>query len=378
MAVITLSNDDALIIGTEAKARLQYGSADSDAGAVLLDFAPGDTVGVPAFVAGVRIYNRDLGMFDGLTQPFSGVVDLAATSYVGFHHSAAATPVIRLRSGASGTVRSHALPDVASDTFVMLAAVQTLTNKALTAPTISTSLVITGTAAATLAVGRQGATYPVFNIDAATANVVTGLKLTGAAAGSGMAVAVTSSSSNESLTLDAKGTGNIVMQTVATGKVGVGTASPQALLHVAGQINFARGSQIVAYDAVNVIQRNIVSWNGTPDQIDFVSGGTAMTFGGTGSAPALYITAAQLVGMGNNAPGTHRLRVSGTTSLEGAVTIVGAGLTHASATLLTTTVALTNGAAAQVGTLTNAPTAGNPTKWIPVNDNDTIRYIPAW
>lgn len=48
------------------------------------------------------------------------------------------------------------------------------------------------------------------------------------------------------------------------------------------------------------------------------------------------------------------------------------------ATFLTTSVALTNGAAASVGTLTNAPAAGNPTKWIGINDNGTTRYIPAW
>jgi hypothetical protein len=39
---------------------------------------------------------------------------------------------------------------------------------------------------------------------------------------------------------------------------------------------------------------------------------------------------------------------------------------------------LPNNAAAQLGTLTNAPTAGNPTKWIPINDNGTIRNIPCW
>jgi hypothetical protein len=38
----------------------------------------------------------------------------------------------------------------------------------------------------------------------------------------------------------------------------------------------------------------------------------------------------------------------------------------------------TNGAAAASGTLTNAPAAGNPTKWIPIDDNGTTRYIPAW
>jgi hypothetical protein len=52
--------------------------------------------------------------------------------------------------------------------------------------------------------------------------------------------------------------------------------------------------------------------------------------------------------------------------------------TFANATFHTTTVALTNGAAAQAATLTNGPTAGNPTKWIPINDAGTTRYIPAW
>jgi len=48
------------------------------------------------------------------------------------------------------------------------------------------------------------------------------------------------------------------------------------------------------------------------------------------------------------------------------------------ATLISTNTALTNGAAAALGTLTNAPAAGNPTKWVAINDNGTIRYIPTW
>lgn len=55
-----------------------------------------------------------------------------------------------------------------------------------------------------------------------------------------------------------------------------------------------------------------------------------------------------------------------------------AGVTVGSATLLTTSVALTNGAGSSAGTLTNAPAVGNPTKWMPVNDNGTTRYVPAW
>lgn len=48
------------------------------------------------------------------------------------------------------------------------------------------------------------------------------------------------------------------------------------------------------------------------------------------------------------------------------------------ATLIGSSVALTNNAGAQAATLTNGPTAGNPTKWFPISDNGTLRYVPAW
>lgn len=46
--------------------------------------------------------------------------------------------------------------------------------------------------------------------------------------------------------------------------------------------------------------------------------------------------------------------------------------------LARTTAALTNAAGAANGTLTNAPAAGNPTKWIQIDDNGTTLRIPAW
>ena len=58
-------------------------------------------------------------------------------------------------------------------------------------------------------------------------------------------------------------------------------------------------------------------------------------------------------------------------ALTGDIT-TGTGILHK------TSANLTNGAAAAAGTLLNAPAAGNPTKWIPINDNGTIRYIPCW
>lgn len=38
----------------------------------------------------------------------------------------------------------------------------------------------------------------------------------------------------------------------------------------------------------------------------------------------------------------------------------------------------TSGAGASVGTLTNAPAAGDPNFWLPITINGTIRFVPAW
>jgi len=37
-----------------------------------------------------------------------------------------------------------------------------------------------------------------------------------------------------------------------------------------------------------------------------------------------------------------------------------------------------NAAAAATATMTNAPTAGNPTKWVSFDDNGTTRFFPVW
>ena len=76
-------------------------------------------------------------------------------------------------------------------------------------------------------------------------------------------------------------------------------------------------------------------------------------------------------------------RFTGGGSLGLAIDCLGNGVidgtfSFASSSLPATTISFTNGAAAATGTLTNAPVSGNPTKWIPINDNGTTRYIPAW
>ena len=60
------------------------------------------------------------------------------------------------------------------------------------------------------------------------------------------------------------------------------------------------------------------------------------------------------------------------------VVLTGDVTTGSAAQFHKTSVALTDGAGVGAGTLLTAPAAGNPTKWIGIDDNGTIRYIPAW
>lgn len=52
--------------------------------------------------------------------------------------------------------------------------------------------------------------------------------------------------------------------------------------------------------------------------------------------------------------------------------------TNNAAALIKTNTTLTDQSGAQAGTLANAPSAGNPSKWIAINDNGTTRKIPTW
>jgi hypothetical protein len=131
------------------------------------------------------------------------------------------------------------------------------------------------------------------------------------------------------------------------------------------------------------------SYNGTK-LLDFGSELLAITGGlsvtkqitstlATGTAPLVVasttnvanLNASSLGGATFAAPGP----IGGGTPDAGTFTSI---TTSGGATFHTTNTALTNGAAAAVGTLLNAPAAGNPTKWIGINDNGTTRYIPAW
>lgn len=64
------------------------------------------------------------------------------------------------------------------------------------------------------------------------------------------------------------------------------------------------------------------------------------------------------------------------------VTVAGgsiiASLTNNTGSLIDSATTLTDGAGVALGTLTNAPSAGNPAKWATIDDNGTTRYLPLW
>lgn len=110
--------------------------------------------------------------------------------------------------------------------------------------------------------------------------------------------------------------------------------------------------------------------NGTSKFILQYSGGNTLLSGLTGST----------IIQSNNAT-TLTLDSGQSATFANNVTLAGTALfTKPGGTipLVTTNTAITDGAGVAAGTLLNSPTAGNPTKWVRINDNGTVRYIPAW
>jgi len=72
---------------------------------------------------------------------------------------------------------------------------------------------ITSSSATAFQVGPNGATNPVFDIDASVTSQVSGLKVQGRAAGNsaGVVISVTSSGTNENMTFTPKGTGTVAL-----------------------------------------------------------------------------------------------------------------------------------------------------------------------
>jgi hypothetical protein len=173
-----------------------------------------------------------------------------------------------------------------------------------------------------------------------------------------------------------------------SGNVGIGTTSPSSL-SAGGTFTVLNVHKTSGYGILTL----------TTDATTDASNVGQVLFGSTGSSGhkiSAAITSTLRAASGTNSIGDLQFYTNNAALVTVRMTIdkdgkVGIGTTNPSSTLdvnggleisdtkiMQTNTNFSNGAAAALGTLTNAPAAGNPTKWIPINDNGTTRYIPAW
>lgn len=185
---------------------------------------------------------------------------------------------------------------------------------------------ITSAAAAALAVGPNGATNPALQVDASTGSAATGVKVTGAAAAGGVAVAVISSGTNESLTVDAKGSGTVTINGTATGAI--------ALARATGVTGALTGTSTSASALA-------IGANGATNPVLQVDANTASVATGiklTGAAAAAGAALA-VISSGTNENLTIDAKGSGTVTINGTAT---GGITLTRAVTASSTIAGAN------------------------------------
>ena len=173
---------------------------------------PSGTVGATTFTGNVGVSSATLVVTDNVNN----------TLAVG--PNGATNPCLDVDCSVGSAATGLSIQGQASGSGVKLTVITSGTNEdLLVLPAGSGAVKITSTGAAGLTVGPNGATNPTFQVVCNVSSEATGLKVTGAAAASGLALAVISSGTNENLTLDAKGSGTISLGSVSTGNVLVGS-----------------------------------------------------------------------------------------------------------------------------------------------------------
>lgn len=152
---------------------------------------------------------------------------------------------------------------------------------------------IKSTSASSLVVGANGATTPAFQVDSSTASQVTGFSVTGAATGGTVALAVIQTSGNANLTLDAKGSGTIVIGSVSTGAITLTRATTvTGALTTTGGITPVTKPQVVytvggapiaaATGTDNACAANTVTWSAIYFPVNMTVTGLAFLIGSVG------------------------------------------------------------------------------------------------
>jgi hypothetical protein len=219
----------------------------------------------------------------------------------------------------------------------------------------SAAHIITSTSATALTAGPNGTTNPSFNVDASTASAATGLNVKSAAAAGGLAVSVISSGTNESLTIDAKGSGTVTINGTATGAISLArtttvTSSAASALAVgpsgatnpvlqidASTASAATGVKITGAAAAGGVAIAAIS-SGTNENLTIdAKGSGTITLGGVSTGAitltrATTISAALTYGgvtLNNAVTGTGNMVLSASPTFSG--TIGGTGVVPAAA-----------------------------------------------
>lgn len=197
----------------------------------------------------------------------------------------------------------------------------------------SVASVITSSSANALTAGRQGTTNPALNVDASASTSVTGLNIAAAAAAGGLALTVTSSGTDESATVDAKGAGTLTFNGTATGNVIMGRQTTFNNGIISGASTFPIAGQAGASSA---------------------GGSIAMTSGagnGSGNAGGAWSATGGAAGSGNAAGGAVSMTggAGAGSSAGGAASVVG-GASAASSSGNGGAVSITGGALGTSGT----------------------------
>jgi hypothetical protein len=196
-----------------------------------------------------------------------------------------------------------------------------------TSPVFLNSVNIQGALANTFTVGLNGATNPAFTVDTSTASSATGFHVKSAAAGGGVAIKAASSGTNESLIIDAKGSGNVSIATTSTGVVYINEV---ATVVSAGSQAFTVGANGQTNPALTVDASTVSSATGVSIKSAAAAGGVAIATTSSGTNENLTIDAKGSGTITLGGTSTGAIALSRSTGITGAGTI-----TSASASALT-------------------------------------------
>ncbi len=167
---------------------------------------PSGTVGATTFTGNVAVSSATLVVTD----------TVAKTLAVG--PNGGTNPALSVDCSVGSAITGINIVGRASGSGVTLATLGGTDEDLLVAPKGAGGVKVTSTSANALAVGRLGSTTPALQVNAATATCITGLLVTAAAAGNGLAIKA-QGETNVAVTLDSNGSGTLTLQGTATGNV---------------------------------------------------------------------------------------------------------------------------------------------------------------